>query len=50
MSAFSLISAPLSLTVQLRSTDYALLPPRITGSVASVYDLIANHFRRDITR
>ena len=50
MSAFSLISAPLSFTVQLRSTDYALLPSRKAGPVVSVYDLIANHFRRDITR
>ena len=54
MSAFSLVCAPRSLTVALRRTDDALLPLRhpegYQQSAASVLDLIANHFRRKITR
>nr|ADI18135.1 hypothetical protein [uncultured Verrucomicrobiales bacterium HF0200_39L05] len=49
MSAFSLVSPPPPFTGKLLWPDYALLPCPKT-SMASVYRLIANHFRRNVTR
>ena len=50
MPAFSLLSAPLDLTIQLRRPDNAPLPLAISEPAASVVCLAPLHFPRKIPR